>query len=992
MHKNFNVKQQIYNSIDRKAAMIDIIQSGNNTFTCTNSMFQSAGKFSTTFQTPRLDKTGSSINSDFNFFRSRSNVYHNNRDNQFVQSSNPSYRSIGVTRFESPNSNIDQEIEESRSVNSNNNPSIQILQNSTIKHYYQTHKQNKIKIAQPQNQQNEQRYILDTNNHQSSNLIRNKQMTKLNHLLTSIKQPINRLNSPLLPTDSKQNFYQTDSKSSKCSVNLNAFNQAANSQNLNNLSNAQDQVAKQRLTFQEFRKIGGFKEKNIQLASKFHKRSISNPQNPYEEQLKMLDSHKQGIQNLTFRENNIYQLQQFQQSQKQSQNQREIFLINFSECSSNKIQVQPYIIQKYEQNTIDYDDKYYQQMQEMFQSASFLFQQQIQYAFLLNECPISLLQQIPDHSNCIILSCKPRPFFWKKILQLHKIENQKSFQTIRDDVISIVNNLKTEEEIIHFLKNPKNYQLEKKRKVYSILETFCHTNKSSIFQNSKNYKDFSNRNTQNFEHSLSRSNSKADSMISKKIEEDFSQANKVIERKFEIQYPLIDYLAQNSGRLQNQKQKIYQEVSKIIEEHKKKNLITDEQIKKQEEDFQMSKSPITGELLDKVLQEIPKKKPNLLYFNKQQLLKLKIKQNTNQFAIHENFYQQKQKNNSIFKVKVNSNQKIKQSTEEKNMLDQLFNSSNRQKTPDGNKKNYLEMNKNKYQNILEDINHEFPNLVAHNIPKIEKKTGLTRQQLHLMFSKFKSLLHYKYLYNNNKMQTAKETVKNGFDTYIFKKGIPKLNIAPDHAVEKLFYDKNKNSDNTSLLWEQFLSALIILESQSEDSKIDLFLRIIDSNQNGYLSFEEIFNASREVFKQILCEIQQGKAVQKNNFQRQETKKIAQFYQKTRSQLIEDYKISGDQFNYLEMSEFLTRYIFDYLNCPYDQEINTQLVRSKLSDQSKELDLLLMICFQDINQQPREEYDNQSDEEDFKLRKEEEKNKYNQQKNETKDNDNNNNNN
>ncbi|KAL4435801.1 hypothetical protein ABPG74_015769 [Tetrahymena malaccensis] len=958
MHKNFNVKQQIYGTTDKKIAMTDNIQSGNNTFTCTNSMFQTAAKFSTTFQTPRLDKTGSSTNSEFNFFRSRSNVYHSNRDNHLAYSQNPSYKSIGVTRFESPKSNKDQETEESRSVNNNQHSSLQILQNTTIKNYYQTQK------------------------------------------LTSFKEPISGLNSPHVQNESKQNFYQTDSKSSKCSVNLNMFNQAGNNQNLNNISNDQDYVGKQRIAFQEFRKIGGFKEKNIQSIQNYHKRSLSNPQ---EEYLQKIDYRKQEIQNLTLRENNIYQLKYFQETQ-QSQSQREIFLITFSESSTNKIQVHPYMIQKHELNVIDYDDKYYQQMQEMFQNASFLFQQQLQYAFLLDEYPISLLQQIPGHSNCIILSSKPRPFFWKKVLQLHKIDNYKSFQSIKDDAISNINNLKTQEDILHYLKNPKNYQFEKKRKVYSILEQFCHTNKSSQFyqENSKNYRDarqrikdllftqlillnYSIRNTQNFEHSLSRSNSKIESLISKKNEEDQRQTSKVLERKFEVQYPLIDLLAQSSGTLQNQKQQVYQEVSKIIEEHKKKNLITDEQIKKQEEDFQMSKSPITGEFLDNVLKEIPKKKPNLLYINKQQLLKLKIKQSANQFANQDTFNSQRQKNDSILKVQVASSQKIKHQIEENKTLDNFFASSNQQKAPDISKKNYLEINRNKYQNILQDINNEFPNLVAHNIPKIEKKTGLTRQQLHLMFSKFKSLLHYKYLYHNYKNQTAKETVKNGFDTNIFKKGIPKLNIAPDHAVEKLFYNKNQNSDNTSLLWEQFLSALIILESQSEDSKIDLFLRIIDSNQNGYLSFEEIFNASREVFKQILCENQQGKATQKHIFQKKQTKKDASFYQKTRSQLIDAYKISGDKFNYLEMSEFLTRYIFDYLNCPYDQEINTQLVRSKLSDQSKELDLLLMICFQDINQQPREEYDNQSDEEDLKYRKEEEKNRYNQQKKEEQDN-------
>lgn len=58
------------------------------------------------------------------------------------------------------------------------------------------------------------------------------------------------------------------------------------------------------------------------------------------------------------------------------------------------------------------------------------------------------------------------------------------------------------------------------------------------------------------------------------------------------------------------------------------------------------------------------------------------------------------------------------------------------------------MNRGKFENIVKDINDEYPNLLAHNIPEIENKTGLSRQSLHLIFSKFKSLLHYKYIYKN----------------------------------------------------------------------------------------------------------------------------------------------------------------------------------------------------------------------------------------------------
>ena len=72
--------------------------------------------------------------------------------------------------------------------------------------------------------------------------------------------------------------------------------------------------------------------------------------------------------------------------------------------------------------------------------------------------------------------------------------------------------------------------------------------------------------------------------------------------------------------------------------------------------------------------------------------------------------------------------------------------------------------------------------------------------------------------------------------------------------------------------------------------------------------------------------------------------IIPIIEQTRQEILNIYEISGDTFNYLEMSEFLTRYVFDSLNCSYDEEISTDLIRQKLRQEAKVLDLILLICF------------------------------------------------
>lgn len=60
----------------------------------------------------------------------------------------------------------------------------------------------------------------------------------------------------------------------------------------------------------------------------------------------------------------------------------------------------------------------------------------------------------------------------------------------------------------------------------------------------------------------------------------------------------------------------------------------------------------------------------------------------------------------------------------------------------------------KYDSITKEIHQQLPNLLVKNIPALEEDNNMSRYDLHTMFSRFKSLLHYKYIYKNQQKKSA----------------------------------------------------------------------------------------------------------------------------------------------------------------------------------------------------------------------------------------------
>ncbi len=73
---------------------------------------------------------------------------------------------------------------------------------------------------------------------------------------------------------------------------------------------------------------------------------------------------------------------------------------------------------------------------------------------------------------------------------------------------------------------------------------------------------------------------------------------------------------------------------------------------------------------------------------------------------------------------------------------------------------------------------------------------------------------------------------------IFMECLRFLSLDNTDFLEKIF-DSQDYSFKGYLIWQEFFSAIKLIESNDLKDKIDLFFRIVDADGNGLFSFEEI---------------------------------------------------------------------------------------------------------------------------------------------------------
>jgi len=193
-------------------------------------------------------------------------------------------------------------------------------------------------------------------------------------------------------------------------------------------------------------------------------------------------------------------------------------------------------------------------------------------------------------------------------------------------------------------------------------------------------------------------------------------------------------------------------------------------------------------------------------------------------------------------------------------------------------------------------------LSSQNIPKQLNEKKFTRRELHFVYTLYKALCEVT-------SQRYKEyNPEDGIDYHSFRNGIYQIFLQSEELAEKIFYTIDFNFSGF-LNWDEFLDAMQIIRAKTMREKIDLFIKIADTDQNGYLSKEEIFSLAK------IC--------------------LGKF-------------IKTDQDGFLDdLCEYYTKLIFNAIGIDPTQEIPLQAIKQHILSRTEESQLLAMFCGADI---------------------------------------------
>jgi Ca2+-binding EF-hand superfamily protein len=146
--------------------------------------------------------------------------------------------------------------------------------------------------------------------------------------------------------------------------------------------------------------------------------------------------------------------------------------------------------------------------------------------------------------------------------------------------------------------------------------------------------------------------------------------------------------------------------------------------------------------------------------------------------------------------------------------------------------------RNIYFQIDQKVNKFYPDLVRFNIPKLlSTYPTLTRKELFELFVQYKSLMKICIALNR-----SMGILKKGVDFKTFHQGVSQMSTESEDLARKIFNTINERNNNF-LSWEEFLKGMITIKSDSISDKIDMFFKIIDTDGNGLLSYDEVLELS-----------------------------------------------------------------------------------------------------------------------------------------------------
>ena len=193
------------------------------------------------------------------------------------------------------------------------------------------------------------------------------------------------------------------------------------------------------------------------------------------------------------------------------------------------------------------------------------------------------------------------------------------------------------------------------------------------------------------------------------------------------------------------------------------------------------------------------------------------------------------------------------------------------------------------------VDRYYPDLISLNIPRCLKAfPKLKRSVFYDIFVQFKELLVLCTSINKNLKK-----VEKGIDFDTFFNCIPQMKSQGKKHALKIY--KTLSGINLQCMnWEDYLKGMYSMRSDDINDKIDIFLKIIDADGNGLLSFEEVFDISKESLLRTLGD-KDNKKEEENN---------------------EESVVNI-------LATYFANLIFQLVEMPIDEEIPMDLIRNKI---------------------------------------------------------------
>ena len=147
-----------------------------------------------------------------------------------------------------------------------------------------------------------------------------------------------------------------------------------------------------------------------------------------------------------------------------------------------------------------------------------------------------------------------------------------------------------------------------------------------------------------------------------------------------------------------------------------------------------------------------------------------------------------------------------------------------------------------------EIHKHYPDLISLNIPNVlHDFPKLKRRTFYEIFVQFKLLLNICVCINKNL-----KMIKRGLDFESFFNCLPQVRSQGVLLARKI-YNTIKTLNTECLNWEDYLNGMLTVKSKNISDKIDTFFKVIDTDGNGLLSYDEVFELSKTSLERTIGE-------------------------------------------------------------------------------------------------------------------------------------------